>query len=280
MLLFVLIFFTLIFNQPVFGQSDSPTPTVTPTPTSTTITPTPTFTQNPYLTEVVPNPSTGFEWVEIYNPNNTKINLSGWIIGDSTSSNRKTISNLEISPNSYATFEITSSILNNNDSDYAELWNGNNSISRAPSYPSNIGNFSWSRQSENNWCATNSSKNSSNNSCITPTSTATSTPAPTPTSTVTPTKASTITPTVTLSPTPTKQPTPTLEVAPTLEPTNIPDPMVQGAQVTSAEAIGSNDSKPKGNNLGIIFIVTGGLLLLSPLIITKIQQWKEKSKKI
>lgn len=283
MLFLALIFFILIFTSPVFGQvtptlpSYQITPTTTPTPTLTptpTVVPTPAFSQNPYITEVMPNPSSGNEWVEIYNPNDIKITLTGWYINDSTNSstNRRSVNNFEINAKSYAVFELDKNIFNNTEDDYVELWNGNNSISRAPSYPSNIGNSSWSRRSSSEWCVTENSKGTENKSCLNPTPTTT----PTPTLTPTPTKAptSTLTPTQTI--TPTSEPTPTIEVAPTLEPTLASDPSVLGSQTTSSGTTISDDDSPKSNSLGVVFIVAGGILLLSPLIITQIQKWKLK----
>lgn len=241
MLLFVLILISLIFTQPALGAS------------------------NPFLTEVNISDS---QWVEIYNPDNTSINLSGWKIGNQSGS-QTTISSLEIGATSFAVFTISPSIFKTDESNYVELWNGENSVSRAPSFPSNLGSSSWSRQSENNWCVIGSTKNSPNNSCPTPT--------PILTPTLTPTKTPSVIPTASVLATPTKEPTPTLEVAPTLEPTSIPDPSVQGTQVTSVETTPSSNPKPKKNNIGIIFIITGGLLLISPLLITQIQKWREKA---
>lgn len=114
----------------------------------------------------------------------------------------------------------------------------------------------------------------------TPTVEPTSTPIPTSQSTPSPTK--TPTPTVT---TPTKIPaisisklSPTPEILLTPEPSITPEPEILGVQATSSEINISEDSKPKNNKIGIIFIITGGLLLLSPLLITKLRQLKVKNK--
>lgn len=117
----------------------------------------------------------------------------------------------------------------------------------------------------------------------------TSTPTPNPTSTPIPTIKSTPTPTKTPIPTtihtPTKIPpismsklSPTSEITPTPEPSITPEPEILGAQTTSSEINIPEVSKPKNNKVGIIFIIIGGLLLLSPLLVTKLQQLKNKNK--
>lgn len=240
MLLFVLILFSLIFTQPVLGAS------------------------NPFLTEVNISDS---QWVEIYNPDNTSINLNGWKIGNQ-SGPQTTISSLEIGATSFAVFTISPSIFKTGESNYVELWNGGNSISRAPSFPSNLGSSSWSRQSENNWCVIGSTKNSPNNSCPTPTPTLTPTP--------TPTKVPSIAPIASASATPTKGPTPTLEVAPTLEPTSAIPTTAPEVTSNTVEPTIPSEPAPKSNNLGVIFIAAGAILLLTPLIITQAPKWKAK----
>lgn len=115
---------------------------------------------------------------------------------------------------------------------------------------------------------------------------------PSPTPTIVPT--STPNPTPTKSPTATKNPTPTVtvmptkiptisasisatEITPTIEPTVTSEPEVLGNQTTSSEIIVSDASKPKNNKIGIIFIVVGGLLLLTPIIFTKFHPIKKNS---
>lgn len=115
---------------------------------------------------------------------------------------------------------------------------------------------------------------------IEPTSTPTLTPTKTPSSTPTPkitstptiktTPTSTSTPRVTITPTSDLTPTPTnneiIEPSPTSEPSVLGD-------------VSTSNNNPKKNYLGIIFISLGGLLLLSPLFINKLQQCKKNSSK-
>lgn len=99
---------------------------------------------------------------------------------------------------------------------------------------------------------------------FTPTPIPTSTPIPTPTNTPTPTKIPTSTPIPTITPisTPSTALTPIIDEilnTPTLE------PMILG-ETTTIENI------TKKNFLPLILIISGGILLLSPLIITKIKK--------
>lgn len=103
--------------------------------------------------------------------------------------------------------------------------------------------------------------------------------APSPTSipaTIVPTQKPTVTPTKipTLVPTsiPTAVPTDIVyTIEPTIEPTIVNEPEVLSAEVSSVDIISPDKSKSKSNSLGVIFIFIGGLLLLTPLLITKIK---------
>ena len=118
----------------------------------------------------------------------------------------------------------------------------------------------------------------------TPTSTPTFTPTLTPTHTPTPTPSFTPTPTATKTPTPTQTSTPTqtptpTEYIPTPEPLALEDAFTTPTPVPTGNIAGINDvvftSTPTPakniNILPFIFIGIGGLLLLIPLIITKIK---------
>ena len=242
MFLFVFILLSLIISRPTFAAS------------------------TPYLNEL--NIS-GTQWVEIYNPDTASVDLTGWKIGNQSGS-QFTIGSLNIGATSYASVTLNPTIFKNDESNYVELLNSSGSVDRAPSYsPNTLSGYSWSRQSKDNWCVANTSQNAANNACLV---TPTPTPTVTPTATITPIKAST--------PTPTKEPTPTLEVAPTLEPTSsVPTPTTAVATIGTAINTGvttSSVSAPKSHNIGIIFIIAGGILLLIPLIITQAPKWKAK----
>ena len=233
----------------------------TPTPDDLIVNPN----SNIILNEIMPYSST--EWIEIYNRNNFDVKLTNWTIEDNIS-NTKNIPDIIIETNSLAIFEF-SSLLNNDQSDTLNLYNQDHQLINTYTYPSN--NFdltkSWSNV-DGTWCKTNTSKGAVNNSCLSPTST------PTPSPTITPTPTKTLTPT----------PTPTPKI------TNTPSPTPDEEEVTfeqeseieeEGSVLGQSQekSKDKKNYLPLFFILAGGLLLLSPLIVTTLKKWQLNSKK-
>lgn len=85
---------------------------------------------NLIISEVLPNPTDGTEWIEIYNPTNQMVNLSGLKLCDLLGKVHCFSFNVNesISPFSYKTFDQSSTrITLNNDGDAAELvdFNGN-----------------------------------------------------------------------------------------------------------------------------------------------------------
>ncbi|HEX9440501.1 MAG TPA: lamin tail domain-containing protein, partial [Roseiflexaceae bacterium] len=77
-------------NAPTATPTDTPTPTDTATPTNTptpTSTPTMAPTATPYptgiiLNEFLANPTSGQEWIELYNSGGADADLSGWKLDD------------------------------------------------------------------------------------------------------------------------------------------------------------------------------------------------------
>lgn len=234
----------------------APSPTATPIPTAT-LTPTATPTPDP----AVINPSSGIsltefmpyssiEWLELYNSNDYDVKLVAWKIEDN-SANTRNISELRIKAKSYAIFEF-SAFLNNSDSDKLILYNQDQKIIDSYQYPS--GKFdlekSWSKN-DKGWCQTLLSKGQSNYQCY-------------------------ITPTSTLTPTPIPTDNP-IEETPSIEPTSIisDSQKVNTDQNTSTNsALNLEDSSisMKRNFLPIVLIFGGALLLLSPVIISKIKK--------
>lgn len=111
-----------------------------------------------------------------------------------------------------------------------------------------------------------------NTPTITPTPTPTNTPAPT--NTVAPSATNTPTKTPTKIPTPTETPEPTLNI-PTPEPLSSEDAMLQATPTVESTAtptpqITANGTPVRKNILPVIFIAAGGLLLLIPVVISKI----------
>ena len=250
----------------------TPTPTLVPTFTPTSInTPTPDLTIiNPesgiILSEFMPYAS--LEWIEIYNNNDKSVELKNWKIKDS-SSNTKTIPDTKISPKSYFIFEFSSFL--NNDTDKIILINHNNQTVNQYEYPDDKMTLerSWSFIS-NSWCQANITQNKINEtSCYTP---------PTPTQkTATPT----ISPTNTITPTavPTDKnlykadalATESAIIDPIEESSFYTTPTITTAPLSSKLVLGETTTVKK-NYLPLIFIISGGLLLATPIILDKIKK--------
>jgi len=200
---------------PVFSQDVSPTspqPTVVPDYSKIKI------------NEIYPNPESGEEWVELFNSGSVEIYLESWYIRDNTQSNKISIENYTITPQSYYIVEFSKDILNNSSPDSVILYNKDNQQIDQVSYQSTIKALSISLF-QNIWCFTQPSPNQNNNSCYSPTSPPTQTPPPTNTPFPTPTAISLPTstpgpypPIATPSPTkiPTSSPTPSENLTPTI----------------------------------------------------------------
>jgi len=155
----------------------TPTPTNSPTPTFPTSTPYPpqptTYNlvdyQNIYISEVYPYPNPDEdEWIELYNDNDTQVNLTHWYIddGENTGSAPKSFS-LIIEPYSYAAVDISSSLFNNS-GDVTRLLNTNKIEKDSMEYgkisqEKSIARISFS---EDLYCEQEPSKNAANSSCI------------------------------------------------------------------------------------------------------------------
>jgi len=207
------------------------------------------------LTEFMPYSS--IEWIEIYNQNDFDVKLVGWKLGDS-SSVTKSIPDLLIKAKNFSVFEF-SSFLNNDDGDKVVLFDNNKK--NIDEYGYNKGSYelerSWSKVN-GSWCKAEISKNGPNvDSCFTPTSTIIPTSTPTPD--LNRYESST-------------EATASVVFLPIEE--NIvedtPTPTPTSGLVLGDTTIES--TKTKQNWLPLIFIISGGLLLLTPLIITKIKK--------
>jgi hypothetical protein len=82
-----------------------------------------------YLSEVMANPPTSEkEWIEIYNNNDFSVSLNNWYIDDlENAGSSPKIFSLEIAPKSYAVFDLTSSMFNN-DGDSVRLLDFNKNL--------------------------------------------------------------------------------------------------------------------------------------------------------
>jgi hypothetical protein len=271
--LVLLLLFFLIFTKQIFAQTVDPSIT-------TINTPTPIIILNPsnniFITEISPTSDT--EWTEIYNANDSQVQLIKWKIQTETTT-RNIPDNTIINPKSYYIFNSTNFLSDAISKTVKIIDQNSNQIDITMSYPANLDNgLSWSKQSDNSWCQSYPSANKSNNNCYIP-PTSTSTPTPTDAPTSTPTK----TPTATKTSTPTKTTTPTKILTPTsisatdsaiLVATETPFPT--SISTPTPEVLGATTTNKK-NLLPLIFICIGGVFLLTPLIIAKIKNETQKN---
>ena len=148
----------------------SPTPTPTPTPT---LTPTPTPVINPpdgiILNELMPAPTDNKEWFEIYNTNDFSVTLENWQYDDLDAPGSGSVRDLSIDPINIPAFgfyiiEAGGSYFNNG-ADFVRLINQNGIEVDSFDYTSYSSTLSWSRQPDNYWCLTDSTKGYANNPC-------------------------------------------------------------------------------------------------------------------
>jgi hypothetical protein len=101
------------FPTPTPSPSPSPTPlpSLSPTP-SPNATATPSAALAPLLTEVMSCPLSGeLEWIELYNPHASALNLQDWRIVDAAGQTRNLLGS--IAPGEYLTHSWSSALLNN-----------------------------------------------------------------------------------------------------------------------------------------------------------------------
>lgn len=248
--------------------TNTPIPTSTPTPTQTpspTPTPDPSVT-NPtsgvYLTEYMPYADP--EWIEIYNSNDYPVKLVSWKIADNNGNSKSF--DLSINSKNYGIYELSSLIFNNNDDEKVILLNQDGQTISESSYSKGLLTIekSWSYIS-GSWCQTNITKGYENvTSCSTPTSTPTSSPSSTPSPT----------PTSNLGKyAPDESATASAIIDPAAE-SNFLSPTITPIP-TTIQVLGQTDEiqdvTSKKNYLPLILIISGGLLLVSPVILNKIK---------
>ncbi len=204
------------------------------------------------------------DWIEIYNSDSSPVDLSNYILRDSTDTNKIDLTGT-IQGNSFATFDW-SNLLNNGGDTIRLLLKSDESVVDQVVYGSGSLSAPGSDQtagrltdgSSNLVVLSTSSKGSSNNSSsavATPTPNPTNTPTPQPTNS--PTNTPTPTPTKTPTPTPSKGPSPTL--APTSKITPSPSVVAQvmkanntngTQQVQGAKTQAQTSSVDLGGSLG------------------------------
>lgn len=259
----ILIFF-LFFPVSIYAQEATPSATPTPVlnPSSGII-----------LSEFMPYSS--IEWVEIFNQNDFSVSLNGWKVQDSINQTGFTTDNLIINSKSYV--YVNSNRIFNDTGDKIVFKNNNDVIVEEFEYDNGYYSLdkSWSKV-DGSWCQANISQGQPNSSCyVTPTNTPIPTNNPTPTPTPIPTNTPTLTPTNTSTPTPnlnkykaTESATASVTMVPIEEelletPTGKPTGVVLGQ---------SQSVTNKKNYLPLILVIGGGLLLLTPVFITKLKK--------
>ncbi|MEK7503984.1 MAG: lamin tail domain-containing protein [Patescibacteria group bacterium] len=204
------------FNSPSRDKSNNnnvsclslttPPPSSTPIQTPMVIpSPTPNDYSNLFISEYLPYPDSGNEWVEIYNSNDFDVNLDGWFIDDiADDGSAPMVITGTINSKSYKVFYLSTAFLNNSGDD-VRLLNGSKTEKDKTSFESSIKNKSWAKDANNKWCQVDSTPNLTNSNCPDPTPTPTPAPTPLP------------------SPTPTPQPSPSV-TAGTAKPSPSPSP--------------------------------------------------------
>ena len=153
--------------EATFTTTISPTilPTSTPTilPTlipSLTPTPTPILTDYLSINEIMANPNTGDdEWIEIKNSSSSALLVDKLCFYDAANNSRCTATNINIGASSFFIHSFSSGFLNNSGDTVYFL---NSSVV----YPNSPKNYTYSLQSDSNWCFANPSQSFANNNCL------------------------------------------------------------------------------------------------------------------
>jgi len=103
------------------------------------------------LSEFMPNPDGGQEWVELYNPNNFDIDIGGWKIDDieGASSPFKIPENTKINSKSFKLFSFSSKL--NNSGDSVRLINKGGSVLETYTYDKTIKGLSFAKNTKGTW---------------------------------------------------------------------------------------------------------------------------------
>ncbi len=174
------------------------------------------------------NSSSSSDWVEIYNSDDSSVDLSKYIVRDSSSTNKYELTG-SLEGKSFMTFDWGDNLNNTGDTIKLQLKTDDTMIdevvygANGTAAPTGSQTSGRSPDGSANWSLfTSATKGSSNNSSTvvptpTPTPTPTQSPTNTPTPTPTPTNAPTPTPTKALTPTPTKAKSATPSPSPSIQ---------------------------------------------------------------
>lgn len=204
------------------------------------------------INEFMPHPSSGDDWIELYNATSQSIAIDNWKIFDSTSAVVTLTGSIDA--NGFKVIDVSNRL--NNGGDTVTVKDQNDATIDEYIYVSDPGtNYSYGRTIDGTgaWVTFNASTKGSTNNSATPVPTSTPTPSPslTPTNVPTPTKTPTPTPTSKPTATPTPKPANTATPTPTAKATsiNIPtstlSPTKTTAKITSSSAVlGAKTAKP------------------------------------
>lgn len=171
------------------------------------------------INELMPHPSPGPDWVELYNPTNSNVDIGGWVITDSSINTINIPSSTILNAKEFAYYTFSNKLNNGGDTVKVKESEGSTSSIDEKEYLADPGiNISIGRSpdGEDNWVTFNMPTPGSSNNPVTPTPT--STPTSSPEATIAPTPTVTVTPTST--PTPTILPSPSSTIHPTPTPIN------------------------------------------------------------
>lgn len=246
-------------------STPSPTLTVTPTPPDNLVI-------NPssgvIINELMPN--TNIEWIEIKNTNNFPVKLVNWKIKDAAS-NVRNIPEITINAYGFYVYDNLSRFLNDDKETINLVDNKDQVVSRAEY--NNIGYVTGKSFSNvsGSWCLADETKGEENAATCyqKPTSTPkpiSSTTTPTSPPTQKPEDSNLYTSSQDDNPVPINEP---LTEDPYLSP---PTPTSSPLPQPTGEVLGEVDVQTKRNYLPLLFIISGGGLLTSPLLINKFKK--------
>lgn len=243
------------------------------------------------INEFLPNPTSGNDWVELYNPTSNSISIGNWYLKDEATTHIADFSiSTSVAAGSYLAIDVGSRL--NKDNDTVTLYNNLNETIDSRIYSQNPGdNISIGRYPDGDaWVnLQNPTKGNSNNS---------GNPVPTPTPTVAPVLTSTSSPTQTPTSTPTPKPTAAPSFTPTIKPTiilvdsvsenyasvneDLPEidlsinNAIEFTPTIEPEVLGTDSARKSKPTLPIILIIAGTLLTLTGGIFLAYQEIKNK----
>lgn len=226
---------------------NSPSPFPSPSPVS--------YPGNIFLSEFMACPSdAGKEWIEIYNDNDSQVELNNWFIRDSTESEKVGFS-CTISGKGFCKIEM-SRFLNNSGGDTVRLFNPEKEL-ESYSYSDCDSSYSWSKVN-GSWCKTNLTPEAKNSDCLQENK---NSPNPSPSASPPPT----------MNPSPSVSPSPKASKSPSPSSSSSPFPSEESGEVLgeieetepspSPEEVTEKKKLDFSKILALIFIIPGlGLL--------------------